>query len=78
MNSIETGTTPSSACRAELIFYMGTEGDGAHTGEVLDDHPCDCTRPDWKERWSDWRAGQNPHLDLFLCKDHARKLGLIG
>jgi hypothetical protein len=76
------------ACRAEFIFDIGRGGDigrgaGLRRGgtsrpiQVLSDCMCDFSRADWDRRWSDWEARRNPYLNLFLCAEHARELGLM-
>jgi hypothetical protein len=45
--------------------------------KVLDEFTCDCRRPDWEYRWAEWNSQNNPYLNLFLCSEHAKKLGLI-
>ena len=67
----------STPCRAELIFYARTVRDELHSVEVLGDYTCDYRRPDWGHRWAEWNSRQNPYLNLFLCTNHARELGLI-
>jgi hypothetical protein len=73
----EEGTQESTTCRAELIFYAQSRATNSRPVKVLDDYTCDCRRADWEHRWAEWQAHQNPYLHLFLCIDHARKLGLM-
>lgn len=73
----EICATPAIACEAELIFDPETRARGAEPIKVLGRYTCDCRRPDWEQRWRDWNSRQNPYLNLFLCTNHARKLGLI-
>jgi hypothetical protein len=67
----------SSTCRADFIFYAQSRATNSRPVKVLDEYACDFRRPDWEHRWTEWNAHQNPYLHLFLCSDHARKLGLI-
>jgi len=64
-------------CRAELIFYAQTRTDRLEPVKVLGEYPCDYTKPDWDHRWTEWNSRLNPYLHLFVCREHARKLGLI-
>jgi hypothetical protein len=64
------------ACRAEFIFDV-RRGGVSRPIKVLSDCMCDHRRADWESRWSDWEARRNPFLNLFLCTDHARELGLM-
>jgi hypothetical protein len=77
MIKAQTTQTVSLNCRAEFIFDVRTRGNGAHPIKVLSDCMCDCRRPDWESRWHDWNSRLNPYLNLFLCAEHARKLGLL-
>jgi hypothetical protein len=43
----------------------------------MSDCMCDLRRTDWQSRWSDWESRRNPYLNLFLCAEHARELGLM-
>jgi hypothetical protein len=65
------------ACKAEFIFYAQPRSTNTRPVKVLDEYACDFRRPDWEHRWMEWNARQNPYLHLFLCGDHAKKLGLI-
>ena len=65
------------ACRAEFIFNSRTGKNGSRPLKVLSECMCDFRRPDWDSRWSDWNARRNPYLNLFLCAEHARALGLM-
>ena len=67
----------SLSCRAEFIFNARTRGNGARPIKVLSECMCDFRRPDWDSRWQDWISQQNPYLNLFLCKEHAKKLGIM-
>jgi hypothetical protein len=69
--------SPPPHCTAELIFYAQTQRDRSEPVKVLGEYVCDFTRPDWEHRWMEWNSGLNAYLHLFLCKEHARKLGLI-
>lgn len=64
------------SCRAEFIFDV-RRGGVSRPIKVLSDCMCDFRRADWENRWSDWEARRNPYLNLFLCSDHARALGLM-
>jgi hypothetical protein len=64
------------ACRAEYIFDV-RRGGVSRPIKVLSDCMCDYRRADWENRWSDWGARRNPYLNLFLCSEHARELGLM-
>jgi hypothetical protein len=65
------------ACRAEFIFNSRTGKNGSRPLKVLSECMCDFRRPDWESRWSDWNSQRNPYLNLFLCAEHARTLGLM-
>ena len=65
-----------STCHAELIFYAQTKPDRPHPEKILGLYACDYTRPDWEHRWKEWNSRMNPYLNLFLCTEHATKLGL--
>jgi hypothetical protein len=69
--------SPHPPCTAELIFYAQTQRDRSAPVKVLGEYVCDFTRPDWDHRWMEWNSRLNPYLHLFLCKEHAKKLGLI-
>ena len=77
INTPEEGTSESLTCRAELIFYAQSRSTNARPVKVLDDYTCDCRRVDWEHRWQEWQGQSNPYLHLFLCVEHARKLGLM-
>jgi hypothetical protein len=64
-------------CRAEFIFDAQTKGNSSRPIKVLSECMCDFRRADWNSRWSDWSSRLDPYLNLFLCSDHARKLGLL-
>jgi hypothetical protein len=64
-------------CRAELIFYAQTRTDPFEPAKVLGEYPCDYARQDWERRWTEWNSHRNPYVHLFLCREHAKKLGLI-
>jgi hypothetical protein len=64
-------------CRAEFIFDTRTKGNGSRPIKVLSECMCDFRRPDWESRWKDWSSRLDPYLNLFLCAEHARKLGLL-
>jgi hypothetical protein len=65
------------SCRAEFIFNLGTSKHGDRPIKVLSECMCDFRRPDWESRWSDWNSQRNPYLNLFLCSEHAKTLGLM-
>lgn len=65
-----------SICRAEFIFDVRRSG-ASRPIKVMSDCMCDLRRADWKSRWSDWESRRNPYLNLFLCAEHARELGLM-
>jgi len=77
MVKIRNTQTVSLHCRAEFIFDTRRRGNGAHPIKVLSECMCDCRRPDWESRWNDWNSRLNPYLNLFLCAEHARRLGLL-
>jgi hypothetical protein len=64
-------------CRADFIFDARARGNGSRPIKVLSECMCDFRRSDWESRWNDWNSRRNPYLNLFLCADHARKLGLM-
>ena len=70
-------TSSGAECRAELIFYARNSSSESDPVEILGEYACDYRRPDWAHRWSEWNSRQNPFLNLFLCTNHARELGLI-
>jgi hypothetical protein len=71
------GAALGPSCRAEFIFDVRSRKNGSHPIKVLSECMCDFRRPDWESRWSDWSSGRNPYLNLFLCEEHARTLGLM-
>jgi hypothetical protein len=73
--SRDSSTEP--VCKAELIFYAPTRGNKVRQAEIFGDYACDFRRPDWAHRWADWDTGKNPFLNLFLCRNHAKELGLM-
>jgi hypothetical protein len=73
----EKNESPSSSCRAEFIFNARTDANAERPVKVLSECMCDYRRPDWESRWNDWNSRQNPYLNLFLCKEHAKSLGLL-
>jgi hypothetical protein len=78
--STKTAPEDSSSapqCRAELIFYAKTRQKESRPVTILGEYTCDCRRPDWPQRWQDWSTSANPFLNLFLCREHAKKLGLL-
>jgi hypothetical protein len=77
MSKAPDTVTVSPDCRAEFIFYAQSRSGKTRPAHVLDEFTCDCRRPDWEHRWAEWNSHQNPYLNLFLCKEHAKKLGLI-
>ena len=64
-------------CRAEFIFNPRTDTKGERPIKVLSECMCDFRRSDWESRWTDWNSQRNPYLNLFLCSEHAKKLGLL-
>jgi hypothetical protein len=72
----ETTKVAERACRAEFIFDV-RRGGVSRPIKVLSECMCDFRRADWESRWNDWEARRNPYLNLFLCAEHARELGLI-
>jgi len=76
-NIPEAGTREGLTCRAEFIFYAQSRATNARPVKVLDEYTCDCRRSDWEHRWAEWNTHNNPYLHLFLCVEHARKLGLM-
>jgi len=64
-------------CRAEFIFDVKRRAKTSKPIKVLSDCMCDYRRPDWESRWKDWKAHGSPYLNLFLCREHAQKLGLM-
>jgi hypothetical protein len=71
-------TTPIPAnCRAEFIFDAGSRTKNSKPIKVVGEYICDCRRPDWERRWNDWNERHNPYLNLFLCAEHAKNLGLL-
>jgi hypothetical protein len=70
-------TSGIPVCKAEFIFYAQSRATSSRPVKLLDEYACDFRRSDWEHRWTEWNAHHNPYLNLFLCGDHARKLGLI-
>ena len=68
--------SPALLCRADFIFQAKSGKKKSRPIKVLSECMCDFRRPDWESRWNDWNSGQNPFLNLFLCAEHAKKLGL--
>jgi hypothetical protein len=64
-------------CRADFIFDARSREKTSRPIRVLSECVCDFRRPDWESRWNDWNSGRNPYLNLFLCEEHARALGLL-
>ncbi len=64
-------------CRADFIFDAQAHGSNSRPIKVLSECMCDFRRPDWESRWNDWNSRLNPYLNLFLCAEHARQLGLL-
>jgi hypothetical protein len=64
-------------CRAAFIFDTRARNKKSRPIKVLSECICDFRRPDWEGRWNDWSSGRDPYLNLFLCEEHARKLGLL-
>jgi hypothetical protein len=69
--------SPAPVCQAQFIFFAKTREKETPPVKILGEYVCDFRRPDWEQRWKDWNLGRNPFLNLFLCEDHARKLGLL-
>lgn len=65
------------SCRADFIFDARSRDKASRPIKVLSECVCDFRRPDWESRWNDWESGRNPYLNLFLCEEHARSLGLM-
>jgi hypothetical protein len=65
------------SCRADFIFDARMGDSASRPIKVLSECMCDFRRPDWEGRWNDWLSGRNPYLNLFLCEEHAKKLGLL-
>jgi hypothetical protein len=65
------------SCRAEFIFDVRSKASNTRPIKVMSDCLCDFRRPDWESRWGDWSSRRDPYLNLFLCAEHARKLGLL-
>jgi hypothetical protein len=65
------------SCRADFIFDVRARETTSRPIKVLSECVCDFRRPDWQSRWSDWSSGRDPYLNLFLCEEHARALGLM-
>jgi hypothetical protein len=76
-NASEDSPVPRLACQADYIFDPRSRESMSHPIKVLSECMCDFRRPDWESRWNDWNSGRNPYLNLFLCKEHARFLGLM-
>jgi hypothetical protein len=69
-------------CSAKFIFLPLPEplsklNRAPQIVDVLSRHICDCLRPDWEQRWTDWKSQRNPDIALYLCEGHARELLLI-
>ena len=64
-------------CRADFIFDAQAHGSNSRPIKVLSECMCDFRRPDWESRWTDGNSRLNPYLNLFLCAEHARQLGLL-
>ena len=65
------------SCQADFIFDSRARVAKSRPIRVLSKCICDMRRPDWQSRWNDWNSGRDPYLNLFLCEEHARKLGLL-
>lgn len=77
IKTFENIASPGLSCRAEFIFDTQTRESSSRPIKVLSECMCDVRRADWESRWNDWSSGRNPYLNLFLCEEHARKLGLM-
>jgi hypothetical protein len=77
INAFEDTAAVNLSCRADFIFDARSREDTSRPIKVLSECMCDFRRPDWENRWADWSSGRNPYLNLFLCEEHARILGLI-
>jgi hypothetical protein len=64
-------------CRADFIFDAQAHGSNSRPIKVLSECMCDFRRPDWESRCNEWNTRLNPYLNLFLCAEHARQLGLL-
>lgn len=69
--------TAAGGCRADLIFDSRARTKQTGPIHVVGEYICDFRRADWEHRWADWNTHHNPYLNLFLCTEHAKKLGLI-
>jgi hypothetical protein len=78
MGKITEESAPTHlGCRAAFIFDTRARSTKSRPIKVLSECICDFRRPDWEGRWNDWSSGRDPYLNLFLCEEHARELGLM-
>ena len=73
----ETSAEINRQCRADFIFDARAQSKKSQPIKVMSECMCDFRRPDWESRWEDWSSGHNLYLNLFLCEEHARQLGLL-
>lgn len=76
-NAASEDASVKRECQAEFIFYAQTHANRSKPVKILGEYGCDYRRPDWEHRWKTWDSRQDPYLHLFLCKEHATKLGLM-
>ena len=61
-------------CRAEVVFERKESGWLVPERQADISTPCDLTSSGWVDLWRRWENKQR--LVLYLCKRHARELGL--
>ena len=61
-------------CRAEVVFERKESGWLVPERQADISTPCDFTSSGWVDLWRRWESKQR--LVLYLCKRHARELGL--
>ena len=61
-------------CRAEVVFERKESGWLVPERQADISTPCDFTSSGWVDLWRRWENKQR--LVLYLCKRHARELGL--
>ena len=61
-------------CRAEVVFERKESGWLVPERQADISTPCDFTSTGWVDLWRRWESKQR--LVLYLCKRHARELGL--
>ena len=62
-------------CRAEVVFERKESGWLVPERQADISTPCDFTSTGWVDLWRRWENKQR--LVLYLCKRHARELGLM-